>query len=189
MGIDIGTTSISIVLLEKGTGKLTAKETLNHDSFLPDALPEGKIQDLEKILAAAIQRIKELIRIYGCPAGIGVTGQMHGMLYVDEEGNAVSPLYPWQDGRGNLPMKDGRTSVEILKEKMENPGMLASGYGIVIHYYLKETGEIPEKAVKMTTISDYVVMKLCGRKSPVIVMKQEYLFINISGDYVGNHSR
>lgn len=168
MGIDIGTTSISIVLLEEETGKLIARETLDHVSFLPGKIPEAKIQDPEKILAVTIKKINGLIRTYGCPSGIGVTGQMHGMLYVDEKGNAVSPLYTWQDGRGNLPLKDGRTSVELLKEKMDNPGMLASGYGLVTHYYLGEKGEIPANAVKMTTISDYIVIKLCGRKSPVM---------------------
>ncbi|MDO4338200.1 MAG: FGGY family carbohydrate kinase [Eubacteriales bacterium] len=190
MGIDIGTTSISIVLLDTKTGKLMAKETVNHDSFLnasrtaacvhkhaaqwnanvrfTDTIPEGRIQDPEKIFITVVQKIEELIRNYGCPEGIGVTGQMHGMLYVDENGNAVSPLYTWQDGRGNLPLENGRTSVELLKDKLRNPGMLASGYGIVTHYYLGVKGEIPENAVKMTTISDYIVMKLCGRKSPVM---------------------
>ncbi len=168
MGIDIGTTTISIVLMEKETGKLKARETLNHASFLPGEIPEAKIQDPEKILTVTIEKIKELIRTYGCPAGIGFTGQMHGMLYVDQEGDAVSPLYTWQDKRGNLPLEDGLTSVEYLKEKIRNSGMLASGYGLVTHYYLGKKGEIPAEAVKMTTISDYIIMKLCGRKSPVL---------------------
>ncbi|MGN0400430.1 MAG: sedoheptulokinase [Blautia sp.] len=168
MGIDIGTTTISMVFVEKETGKLLAKETMNHESFLPGEMSEAKIQDSEKILTVTIEKIKELIQTYGCPAGIGVTGQMHGMLYVDEEGNAVSPLYTWQDGSGNLPLEDERTSVELLKEKIKHTGMLASGYGLVTHYYLNKQGKIPAKAVKMTTISDYIVMKLCGLKSPVI---------------------
>lgn len=168
MGIDIGTTTISIVLLDGESGKLTARETLDHDSFLPDETPGASVQDPERILAAATQKIKEMIRSYGRPEGIGVTGQMHGMLYVDEAGNAISPLYTWQDGRGNLPLRGGRSAVELLKEKTEDPGLLASGYGIVTHYYLGETGGIPENAVKMTTIGDYVAMKLCGRESPLI---------------------
>ena len=28
---------------------------------------------------------------------IGITGQMHGILYVDESGRGLSPLYTWQD--------------------------------------------------------------------------------------------
>ena len=43
MGIDIGTTSISIVLLDSETGELIARETLNHKSFLAGETPEDKI--------------------------------------------------------------------------------------------------------------------------------------------------
>lgn len=168
MGIDIGTTTISIVLMNKETGTLLARETVNHQSFLPGEVPEEKIQDAERILAVTIEKVNDLIRTYGCPGGIGFTGQMHGMLYVDAEGNAVSPLYTWQDGKGNIPLENGKNSVELLKEKIENAGMLAAGYGLVTHYYLQKKGRIPENAVKMTTISDYIVMKLCGLTSPVI---------------------
>ena len=168
MGIDIGTTTISIVLMDKATGTLLAGETVNHQSFLPGEVPEEKIQDAERILAVTIEKVNDLIRTYGCPDGIGFTGQMHGMLYVDAEGNAVSPLYTWLDGMGNIPLESGKNSVELLKEKIENTGMLAAGYGLVTHYYLQKKGRIPENAVKMTTISDYIVMKLCGLTSPVI---------------------
>lgn len=168
MGIDIGTTTISIVLIEKETGTLVARETINHKSFLPGEMPEAKIQDPAKILAVTTEKVNDLISTYGCPAGIGFTGQMHGMLYVDVEGNAVSPLYTWQDGMGNLPLEDGKSSVELLKENISHAGMLAAGYGLVTHYYLQKTGKIPETAVKMTTISDYIAMKLCGLTSPVI---------------------
>ena len=39
-------------------------------------------------------------------AVIGITGQMHGIVYTDCNGMAISPLYTWQDGRGNLPYGD-----------------------------------------------------------------------------------
>ena len=150
MGIDIGTTSISIVLLDSETGELIARETLNHKSFLAGETPEDKIQDPERILRLTQEKAKELIRAHGTPAGIGLTGQMHGMLYVDETGKAVSPLYTWQDGNGNKVLNGGKSSAEILKEKV---GGAAAGYGLTTHFYLRKTGKIPERAVKITTIS------------------------------------
>lgn len=167
MGIDIGTTSISIVLLDSETGELIARETLNHKSFLTGETPEDKIQDPERILRLTKEKAKELIRAHGTPAGIGLTGQMHGMLYVDETGKAVSPLYTWQDGNGNKVLNGGKSSAGILKEKV---GGAAAGYGLTTHFYLRKTGKIPERAVKMTTISDYIAMSLCGCSRPVIGM-------------------
>ena len=36
------------------------------------------------------------------------------------------------------------------------------------HFYLQKKGQIPKEAVKMTTISDYVAMRMCGNTCPVI---------------------
>ena len=111
--------------------------------------------------------VKELTDEFGTPDSIGLTGQMHGMLYVDENGNAVSPAYIWQDGCGNLPMEDGTTYAEYMKKA---GGAAASGFGLISHFYLQKNGMIPETAVKMSTISDYIGMKLCGRTEPVIAV-------------------
>lgn len=45
MGIDIGTTTVSIVLTDTETGKQLARETVEHNSFLQSSRPEQKIQD------------------------------------------------------------------------------------------------------------------------------------------------
>lgn len=167
MGIDIGTTSISLVLVEKESGNLIARETADHQSFLKSESSEGKIQDPERIYRITREKTEKLNHTYGLPAGIGVTGQMHGMLYVDEGGNAVSPLYTWQDGSGDIPLDDGKSSVQILKKAA---GAVSAGYGLATHYYLQEKRRIPKNAKKMTTISDYIVMKLCALTEPEIGM-------------------
>ena len=183
MGIDIGTTTVSIVLMESETGKLVARETVEHRSFL-ESRPEQKIQDPERIYEIVSELLTKMQKEHGVPDGIGFTGQMHGMLYVDATGRAVSPLYTWQDGSGEIPLENGKTCVELLKDT----GAAASGYGIVTHFYLQQENQIPKDAVKMTTISDYIAMRLCGNTVPVIGLdmaaswgcfdleKQEFLY-------------
>lgn len=39
---------------------------------------------------------------------------------------------------------------------------MATGYGIVTHFYHKVNGLIPSNAVSIMTIADYAVMRLCG---------------------------
>jgi len=167
MGIDIGTTSISIVLVDGDTGALTARKTVNHQSFLKGEVPEEKIQDPERIWMFVQESMAELTEGYGAPAGIGLTGQMHGMLYVDGGGNCASPLYTWQDGSGSRPVENGKSSVELLREK----GLAACpGYGLATHFYLQKAGRVPRSAKKMATVSDYIAMKLCGHTEPVMGM-------------------
>ena len=63
--------------------------------------------------------------------GIGVTGQMHGILYLDELGRAVSPLYTWQDQRGAERLTQ-QTYAERLSELTGYT--LSTGYGVVTHF-------------------------------------------------------
>lgn len=80
-GIDIGTTTISIVLLNEENGELIARETIGHGAFIDDGCPVGKAQDPEKIWRIVKGCIDVLLEEHGDPACIGITGQMHGMLY------------------------------------------------------------------------------------------------------------
>lgn len=119
MGIDIGTTTISMILMDEESKEITAYETVSHDSFLAGELPEEKIQDPERIWKITKEKMDSMIHACGKPDGIGLTGQMHGMLYVDGRGNAVSPLYTWQDGSGNRPLKEGKAVRTSCPERRE----------------------------------------------------------------------
>ena len=167
LGIDIGTTTISVIMIDGDSGESIGTRTIAHHGFLEGHIPATKIQDPQKMLNITQNAVKELTDEFGTPDSIGLTGQMHGMLYVDENGNAVSPAYIWQDGCGNLPMEDGTTYAEYMKKA---GGAAASGFGLISHFYLQKNGMIPETAVKMSTISDYIGMKLCGRTEPVIAV-------------------
>jgi sedoheptulokinase len=88
---------------------------------------------------------------------IGVTGQVHGILYYDSYGNAVSPLYTWLDRRALLPV-DGGTYKDLLFEKT---GMnIACGYGMLTHFCLYHQGEVPQQAAGFTGILEYITSKL-----------------------------
>ena len=157
VGIDIGTTSISIAALDEA-GKLITSRTVNHSSFMPGNTPESRIQNPDRIERIALDTLDAVISELGRPSAIGFTGQMHGMLYLNAFGSPVSPLYTWQDATG-------RDSVNILRE---HGIIVSSGYGLATHFHLQRAGNIPGDAVKMSTISDYIAMRLCGKSEPVL---------------------
>ena len=95
LGIDIGTTSISLALVEADSGAMIDRATVDHASFFDDGCPVGRVQDTDRIVSVAMACLDAMIARHGLPRCIGLTGQMHGMLYVDGAGNAVSPLYTW----------------------------------------------------------------------------------------------
>ena len=167
MGIDIGTTTISVIMIDGESGEAIGTRTIAHHGFLEGHIQASKVQDPQKLYQITKTAVDELTEECGAPDSIGLTGQMHGMLYVDAEGNAVSPAYIWQAGCGNEMLEDGVTYAEYMKKA---GGAAASGYGLISHFYLQKNGMIPKEAVKMSTISDYIGMKLCGRKAPVIAV-------------------
>jgi len=157
IGIDIGTTSICGVVLDTDTGRVVASRTEMSNAFIATDNPWEKIQDAEKVISIAVD-ILERFKEYPARV-IGLTGQMHGIVYVDEQGRAVSPLYTWQDARGDLPYK-GTTYAKHLGT--------FTGYGNVTDFYNQVNHLRPEAAVSYCTIMDYLGMVLCGRKAPLI---------------------
>ena len=79
-GIDIGTTSISLIMIDGETGKMLGKTGIAHRSFLKSPMAFAKIQSPERLLSLTIEGARELIDKFGKPDSIGTTGQMHGML-------------------------------------------------------------------------------------------------------------
>ena len=163
LGLDIGTTSISAVVFEENAGVLAAR-TVKNDSFLTGESWE-RIQDPHKIRSVAMGVVEELLTSFPDVAAIGVTGQMHGILYLNPQGEPVSPLYIWQDGRGSLPYNEQKSWAESLSEVTGYP--LATGYGLVTHAWNLRHGLVPETAVKLCTIHDYLAMVLAGKTVPV----------------------
>ena len=159
IGIDIGTTSVCGVLLDSDTGCVKKSITKNSNAFILGCAEWEKIQSVDKIMIIAADVLKNLINGNDDVGVIGVTGQMHGIVYTDENGNAASPLYTWQDGRGNLPYK-GTTYAKYLDS--------FSGYGNVTDFYNTENGIKPRNAVSYCTVPDYFVMKICGLKRPIL---------------------
>ena len=163
LGLDIGTTSVSAAVVENG--EVLSSRTLPNEAALPSDRPWEKIQNPEVLKRTALSAVSDLVREYPDVAGIGVTGQMHGILYHDAEGNAVSPLYTWQDGRGDLPFRPGFTYAARLREITGYP--VATGYGTVTHFYNLQNGLVPAKAVGFCTVHDWIAMNLCGGNVPL----------------------
>lgn len=161
LGLDIGTTTISAVVADAENGNILASRTVKNDSVIE----ETKLQNPEIIISRVIAVKEELIKEFAPVSAIGVTGQMHGILYLDKDGVSVSPLYTWQDTRGNKPYKNG-TYASYLTDVT---GMtMASGFGLVTHFVNMQENNVPADAVMLCTIHDYLVMKLTGRKTPIM---------------------
>lgn len=164
IGVDIGTTSISLVVLDTDSGQVLERVSVPNASACPGAHAQDRVQDPEAIVGQVRAQLAHLKARHAPIGVIGLDGQMHGMLYVDAEGQAVSPLYTWQDGNGTLDA-GGETLAQLLSRRTGYA--MATGYGLTTHFALTQQGRVPPQAAKLCTIADYVGMRLTGRAQPL----------------------
>ena len=163
IGIDIGTTTISAAVIDLENRAQVEVFSVPHNSYIDRSIFSE--QSVSVIMDKA-ERVLDLIyKSYTGIVSIGVTGQMHGILYLNSEGEAVSNLINWQDKRGDIPIKDSMTACQRIKHITgEN---IATGYGIATHYYNLLKGLVPQNAVGFCSIMDYFAMRLCHIKKPI----------------------
>lgn len=158
IGIDIGTTSICLVVYDGESGRIKDSKSAQN-AFLPGSF----CQDPDRIVSVCVSLLEELAASNGPVSAIGISAQMHGILYTNAQGRAVSPFYTWKNESGNLPFEGG-TYAEVLSARTGY--RIYSGYGSATHFYLGKTGQIPKEAVFLCNIGDYLAMRLCERTHP-----------------------
>lgn len=157
LGIDVGTTSLSLTLIGAQSHRVVHSLTLLSDAGLPGA---AGMQDAVQIERLTLDAVASLLDAFPGISSIGVTGQMHGVLCLDEDGQSVSPLYTWQDLHADGPLCD-----EILSKTGYR---VHPGYGHATLYALRQMGLLPDRACQYCTIMDYIAMRLTGRKTPIM---------------------
>ena len=157
LGVDVGTTTLSLTLFDAAACSVAHRLTLLNDSRLPGAQGQT-LQDPEQIAGLAADAIDSVLDTFPGVSAIGVTGQMHGVVCLDENGKPVSPLYTWQNQ-----LADEAVCAEI---RQKTGCSVHPGYGHATLYALSRSGQLPAGATQYCTIMDYIVMRLTGRKAP-----------------------
>jgi len=171
LGLDIGTTSISLAVINEEK-HVVDSTSFAHNAFIGTANTWEKIQDADRLLSLALDAVEKMCAKHDISC-IGVTGQQHGIVYLDREGKVLSPLYTWQDARA-LQSINGKTYLDEIKEKCGYS--LSAGFGVATHYYNFKNGLVSENAVCFATIADTAAMRLAGLTSPKIEASNAHSF-------------
>ena len=98
IGIDLGTSAVKLLLVDE-TGRIMNTATRSYPLSFPH--PGWSEQDPADWWAACTEGLKALLCGFD-PAqigGIGVGGQMHGLVALDEQDAVIRPAILWNDGR------------------------------------------------------------------------------------------
>src|SRR5262245_33249004 len=100
VGIDSGTQSTKVIVVDAETGKVLAGAVETYD-LLPDLPPGAKEQHPHTWREAAASGIRRALRqAKASPtevAAMGVSGQQHGLVPLDKGGEVIRPAKLWCD--------------------------------------------------------------------------------------------
>jgi sugar (pentulose or hexulose) kinase len=123
IGLDIGTTSLSAVVLDIESGQLLAHHAVPNRAGL--AVGSGRAElDLHVLQTLTVKALKGVVAAAGVRPeqirGIGVTGQQHGVTFIDGSAAPAGPAITWQDLRVQATMPGGQES--YLQHFVERAG-------------------------------------------------------------------
>ncbi|MGI6782031.1 MAG: xylulokinase [Acholeplasmataceae bacterium] len=165
IGIDLGTSSVKLVLVSKN-GKVIREVTKNYPIYHlnknwseqnPNDWWDSTVSALEDIL---ISTDKEKIK------GISVAGQMHGLVILDSEDNIIRPAILWNDGRA-FQETDYLNNVVGKERLVEYTGNFAfAGFTAPKLLWLKKHEINNFNKIKTILLpKDYLVFRLTGHYS------------------------
>lgn len=100
IGIDLGTSAVKLLLLQED-GTVLASLSREYPVHYPQ--PGWSEQNPEDWLQQTMEGLQELINtekaIKTHIGGIGIGGQMHGLVALDEQDRVIRPAILWNDGR------------------------------------------------------------------------------------------
>ncbi|TKR76996.1 hypothetical protein L596_018050 [Steinernema carpocapsae] len=163
VGIDIGTTSLKLSVVDNTRQNIISKSELHKAEISISGHLDWHEQDPKKILEALDGLLEGLD--WSKVTRACVSGQMHGIVVWDEETlETKTNLVTWMDAR---------CSKEFLETLPKWPhSTMATGFGCATLAWLRKHGRLPENGrFRAGTIMDYVVAKKTGRpKVPMSIL-------------------
>ncbi|NMA95135.1 MAG: xylulokinase [Clostridiales bacterium] len=164
LGIDVGTSAAKTVLFDT-RGNTIASATVEYPMYQPRiGWAEQDPEDWWNAVVATIQAVIDKGNINSNQIkGIGLTGQMHGMVLLDKDLNVLRPAIIWCDQRTQSEC-DEMTSLigrERLIEITANPALTGFTASKVM-WVKKNQPHIFDRTHKILLPKDYIRLKLTG---------------------------
>lgn len=164
LGIDVGTSGTKTLLIEE-TGKVIASATDTYPLNTPK--PLWAEQDPEDWWQAAVSTIRRVLDDSKVDAreikGLGLSGQMHGAVFLDENNQVLRPSILWCDQRTHAECKWITDTIggEKVIELTSNPVLTGFTAGKIVWLRTHEP-EIYAKTRKVLLPKDYIRFRLTG---------------------------
>ncbi len=165
IGIDLGTSGVKLIILdENGNVLFKTGEPFSVSNPHPgwsEQDPDDWYRGVKKVLHRASEYLRNDVERV---KAIGLSGQMHGAVLIDREGNVIRPAILWNDTRSyeerNWIME--RVGIEDMLRMVQN--LPLEGFTLPKLLWVKRNeSKNYEKIWKVLLPKDYINFKLTGR--------------------------
>ncbi|MBO8138169.1 MAG: xylulokinase [Desulfotomaculum sp.] len=163
LGIDVGTTGVKVLAIDE-EGAVAAESTREYPLYVPQ--PGWAEQNPEDWYNATCQAVADVLKSgvkAGQIKGVGLTGQMHGSVFLDRNGRVIREAILWCDQRTAAECKQINETVgeKKLIELVSNPAL--AGFTAPKILWLKNNEpDNYEQVAKVLLPKDYISWRLTG---------------------------
>lgn len=165
LGIDVGTSGTKVLLMDR-SGEIRAKATVEYAVRSPK--PLWSEQDPEDWWKAACAGIGQVLAASGIPAdaveGVSFSGQMVGLVALDECGRVIRPCILWNDQRSAQVTAALTEKIGLDRILRETSNPLFANFVAPKLVWMRE--HEPENYGRIRHVllpKDYIVYRLTGR--------------------------
>ena len=162
IGVDLGTSAAKLLLMRT---EGTIEKIVSKEYPLSFPKPGWSEQDPQHWWNACVEGIRELVADADKSqiAGIGLGGQMHGLVALDEKDEVIRPAILWNDGRtaeetAYLNETVGREKLSQYTANIAFAGFTAPK----LLWMKKQEPELFAKIARIMLPKDYIVYRLTG---------------------------
>ena len=165
LGIDVGTSGTKTIAMSVG-GEILASATVEYPLSSPK--PGWSEQDPEDWWNATVESVKKVMKAGKLKpesiAGIGLSGQMHGSVFLDKQHNVIRPAILWNDQRTSAECAEIEKKAggrDKLIGMVANPALTGFTAPKILWLRKNEPKNF-EKTVQVLLPKDYVRFRLTG---------------------------
>ena len=182
LGIDLGTSSVKIILMSDN-GSVVSSVSKEYPVYYPE--PGWAEQNPEDWWNATKDGVKEIIAKSGVNGddikGVGLSGQMHGLVLLDKDNNVITPAILWCDQRTQE--ECDYITVKIGKEgllKYTGNKALTGFTAPKILWVRKHLPDVYERIAHILLPKDYIRFKLTGEYATEVSDASGTLLFDVS---------
>ena len=183
LGIDIGTTGTRTIAIDE-TGKLVASASAEYPCDFPK--PGWAEQDPDLWWSATVATIRDVLaQAHMKPSevkGIGLSGQMHGSVFLDADGHVLRKALLWNDQRTVAECAEIESRAggrEALIRMVANPALTGFTAPKVL-WVRKHEPQIWEKVRQVLLPKDYIRYRLSGTYATEVSDASGTLFLDVA---------